>query len=185
MLTLPAPRPAYLKSFWLVTSLSLMVAGILFLPVRFPWGLGGCALGAGTLVWIGMRWPVVASKPYRVYNLVAGRVARMGSFAVMGVCFYLVVVALGRQGATLQLSHPGAMQSSWVPRLPLAREAYHSQFSHLMTHTSQTGWITELCLWAFRPGNRWACWVLPFVVLLWLFDDGREHEVPADIYTLF
>ena len=189
MLTLPPVRPALLKSFWLVFSLAAGLLSSLCLWLLSPlshWSFVVSTLGTVALAGWGLCWPRMAYKVYRIYNILARRIAHIGSFLIMSICFYIVLVAVGRKESSLLLARPLALQSLWVTRQPLAKGAYKNQHP-IVTSSSprQQGWITALCSWAVRSGNAWACYLLPFFGLLSLLGDEQDNTVPADLYTLF
>jgi hypothetical protein len=186
MVTLPPLRPAALKSFWLVISigLGLLSAFCIIRPVSI-WSFSIGAIVAAVLTFAGTHWPRIVHKPYRLYNVIACQISRYGSLIVMGICFYIVLVAVGRKESTLTLARPLALQSLWVSRQPLARDAYKNQHPIVTNNPPSQSWITAFCSWAVRSGNVWACGLLPLLVLLSLFSDEQDNAVPADLYTLF
>ena len=102
----------------------------------------------------------------------------------MGICFYVIVVAVGRSGASLRLARPDSGQSLWVRRQdPLgARTASNGSSPRMNTSKS---WIRNFLKWSARSSNLWACGVLPFLVLISALDPEQDNTVPKEIYTLF
>src|SRR4029450_8023675 len=101
MVTLPPPRPAALKSFWLVISIGigLLSAFCIVRPVSI-WSFSIGAIVTAILTLVGTHWPRIAHKSYRLYNVIAYKISRYGSLLVMGICFYIVLVAVGRKEST-------------------------------------------------------------------------------------
>jgi hypothetical protein len=123
--------------------------------------------------------------PYRVWNRLARDFAHYASLLLMGICFYIIFVAVGRAGSSLRLARPTATQSLWVPRKTLAPTTYGNQHAIATEGSLKKGQIASLFSWALHSGNLWTCCLLPFLILLSLFETEQENSVPAGIYTLF
>jgi hypothetical protein len=186
MVTLPPPRPAALKSFWVVISIGIgLLSTFCIIRTISIWSFSIGAIVTAVVAFGGTHWLRIAHKPYQIYNVIACQISRYGSLIVMGICFYVVLVAVGRKESSLTLARPFALQSLWVSRQPLARDAYKNQHPIVTNNPSSQGWITAFCSWAVRSGNAWACGLLPLLVLLSLLSDEQDNAVPADLYTLF
>lgn len=186
MITLPSVRRASLRSFWLAICLSggLLLSVVLSLLVSFRWAVLAVGL-AFVLALPGYLWPQLISLPYRVWNRLARDFARCASLLLMSICFYIILVAVGRAGSSLSLARPTATQSSWVPRETLAPTTYNNQHGIPTEGSLSQGWIATLFSWALHSGNLWTCCLLPFLMLLSLFETEEENSAPTDIYTLF
>jgi hypothetical protein len=184
---LSPPRRAWLMSFWLAISLgSGLLIGLLSALLISPrWFSVGVML-ALILAVPGLRWPQAVARPYRMWNRLAHYFGRGAHLCLMGICFAIIVVAVGRKGASLRLARPSATTSLWVPRETLAPSAYNSQYSTATAAAPEKGWIATFVAWAAQSGNVWALSLLPFFILLAAL---RTHQskspFPANIYTLF
>ena len=133
----------------------------------------------------GLRRPRMMYIPYRIWIELVGRLASCARVVLMGICYYLIFVAVGQTGSSLRLKRPPSTQSLWVGRGTLPPIAYGSQ-SHLSTgKLSQKGWVYNYLSWAFKSGNFWAGYLLPFLLLLSALETDDQGSVPDDIYTLF
>jgi hypothetical protein len=186
VITLPAslPRRAWLTSFWLAaclvggTLVSLLLAWLVS-PVAAV--LGGIA--AVILALPGIRWPWIAALPYRLWNKLAHTFSSCARFYVMSICFYLVFIVAGRCGSSLKLAPPSPGDSLWAPRGP-GLDGGWQEVS--LDGSSRKGWVSAYLSHAVRSGNGWACCLLPFFLLLALFEAEETHGIPpSSIYTLY
>jgi hypothetical protein len=181
----PARRYSILIGFWLALSLFTGVAGgavlsLLVSPALVTLGL----IAVPFLALPGLLWPPVAIPAYAVWNKLAREFARYARTSLMGICFYVIVVAVGRSGASLRLSRPDSGQSLWVRRQDStgARNGFERVIA---TDESSKNWIRNFFRWSARSRNLWACGVLPFLILLSALDPEQDTTVPKEIYTLF
>jgi hypothetical protein len=181
----PARRYSILIGFWIALSLfaGMTIGTILSLwasPALMTLGL----VAVPVLALPGLLWPQLAILPYVVWNKLAREFARYSRTWLMGICFYVIVVAVGRTGASLRLSRPDSGQSLWVRRQDSsgARNGFERVIA---TDESSKSWIRNFFRWSARSRNLWACGVLPFLVLLAALDPEPETNVPKEIYTLF
>jgi hypothetical protein len=181
----PARRYSILIGFWLALSLfaGITVGAILSLWIS-PALMILSLIGVPVLALPGLLWPQVAILPYVVWNKLAAEFARYSRAWLMAICFYVIVVAVGRTGASLRLSRPDSGQSLWVPRQDStgARNGYERVVA---TEESSKSWIRDFFKWSARSRNLWACGVLPFLILLSALDPEQDNTVPKEIYTLF
>ena len=134
----------------------------------------------------GLRWPRVIARPYRAWNTLARCFGRAARLWLMGICYYIIFVAVGRTGSALSLAHPPPTASLWVPRGTLTAGAYGSQHGAATAVSPEQGWAAAFLTWAAQSGNVWAVFLLPFFALLTaLQDDRHKSNFPANIYTLF
>lgn len=184
---LSPPRRAWLMSFWLAISLcsGLLIGLLSALLISPPWfGIG--VMLALVLACPGLLWPQAIARPYAVWNRRARYFGRAAHLWLMGICFYIIFVAVGRTGSSLRLAHPPPTTSLWVPRGTLAPSAYGSQHGASDGASLQKGWIATFLSWAVRSGNFWALSLLPFFILLSALQiDQKKSNFPANIYTLF
>ena len=187
MIILPTtPRRAWLMSFWLAICIlsGLLFAALTSLLVSPRWFGLGVIVGLG-LALPGFLRPQAISILYNVWNRLARTFARAGRLSVMGICFYVILAAVGRTGSSLRLDRPTAGKSLWVPRTTLAPRAYPHQYDNTTKDPRQRGWIATFLSWARESGNWWALPLLPFLVLLSTLDEDTHKIFPANIYTLF
>jgi hypothetical protein len=167
----------------LVIGLSLAVL-LSLLPLP-PGSSFFAAVLFGTLAALGLKWPQIASYPYRVWNRLAREFSRFARFWLTSISFYIIVFSVGRGGSRLRTDGPTASESLWMPR-----NAFASECNPLRSPTSD-GIVRRSCAanyvsWCVRSGNLWAICLLPFIVLLATFDsDQQQTNVPENLYTLF
>jgi hypothetical protein len=181
----PARRYSILIGFWLALSLFAGVTlgailSLLVSPTMMSLGL----VAVPVLALPGLLWPQVAILPYVVWNKLAVEFGRYSRTWLMAICFYVILVAVGRSGASLRLARPDSGQSLWVRRQDPsgARNGFERVVA---TDESSKSWIRSFFKWSVRSGNYWACGVLPFLVLLSALDPEQDNTVPNEIYTLF
>src|SRR4026207_1366571 len=95
----PALRFSILMAFWLALSLLAgiiisVIVSIWISPTQAPLGL----IAVPILALPGLLWPQLAILPYGAWNRLAGTFARFARTWLMGICFYVIVVAVGRSG---------------------------------------------------------------------------------------
>ena len=181
----PARRYSILIGFWLALSLfaGITLGAILSLwisPTLMTLGLIAVPVLAST------RTAVAAAgdSPYVVWNKLAREFGRYSRAWLMAICFYVIVVAVGRSGASLRLARPDFGQSLWVRRQDPsgARNGFERVVA---ADESSKSWIRNFLKWSARSSNLWACGVLPFLVLISALDAEQDNTVPKEIYTLF
>jgi hypothetical protein len=187
MLTLPPARLSYVKSFGLAVGLSLSLLGLICRQLGIEPGFIFFAISSLVVTIVALRYPNIFYRPYRQYNSLARSVTHYCSIAVSGLCFFFILATVGREKAKIDLERPVRGALSWVARKPSPRDAYSSPFSLPLVGSGHDflGWTMEFCSWGFKSKNFWVYGLLPFLGLLFLLDEGREVEFPADLYTLF
>jgi len=115
----------------------------------------------------------------------AGYFARRARALIMGICYFVIFVAVGLAGSRILIAPPVAIKSIWVPRRTLAPGEYASQYDSETKEVPAENWISAFLSWAKRSGNLWACCLLPFLVLLSYFETDEESSVSGNIYTLY
>jgi hypothetical protein len=186
MITLPSPpRRAWVMSFWLTVSVGggLLIGLLSALLISPRWfGLG--AMLALVLAVPRLLWAQTIA--YKLWNILARYFGHAAHLWLVGICFAIIVVAVGRKGSSLRLARPSSTASLWMPRGTLAPGAYISQYNVATAGSSEKGWIATFFSWATQSGNLWALSLLPFFMLLSaLRTDQRKSNLPANIYTLF
>jgi hypothetical protein len=186
MLTLPPIQPATLRSFTAtIAVLSALIVGLVLWLSGARWPFGLAVIIASVLALPGLLWPKLARLPYRAWNKIASEFARIGRAFVSGICFYVVVVAVGRAGASIRLASPEAGESMWVPRTALAEDSVQVRPAMPASERRHGSWISAFFSWAVRSGNFWTCFLVPFLMLLSALDVEWEEKVPTDTYTLY
>jgi len=181
----PARRYSILIAFWLALSVlaGITISAIVSIwisPTQAPLGL----IAVPVLALPGLLWPQLAILPYGAWNKLAATFARYARTWLMGICFYVIVVAVGRSGASLRLSRPDAGQSLWLRRQDST--GGQNGFERVVATDEQSrSWIHNFLKWSAKSRSLWACGVLPFLILLSALDHEEENTVPKEIYTLF
>ena len=181
------PRRAWLMSFWLVSSAaSGVLVGLLSALLVAPGWIGAGVILALVMAVPGLLWPRLVSRPYRVWNRLARYFARCARLVLMGICYGVIFVAVGRAGSSLQLRRPPSTTSLWSPRATLASAAYFHQYDAAAPQPPQTGWLRSYLSWARGSGNVCAVCLVPFLLLLKPLQAEQEgSSFPTNIYTLF
>jgi hypothetical protein len=188
MITLPPypPQRSVLVSFWLVLNL---VGGILIGTgvswVSSPvWFVAG-AVFAVVMAIPGLWHPSIASLPYRAWNKLARGFARVARFSVTAICYYGILVAVGRKRSAVRLLGPTPQESLWISRRGFTGQAcpHPDGIAQEPPHRS---WMRSYCSWAIQSGNAWALSILPFIIILAFLEvDQPKNTLSSDIYTLF
>jgi hypothetical protein len=181
------PRRTRLMSFWLVSSaVSGVLVGILSALLVAPEWIGTGVILALLMAVPGFLWPQFVSRPYQVWNRLARYFARRACLVLIGVCYFVIFVAVGRAGSSLQILRPTFSSSLWLPRGTLTPAAYFHQYDVTVKGFPQTGWVRSYFSWALGSGNVWAVCLLPFLLLLKSLQvDQKSSSFPTNIYTLF
>lgn len=192
MITLPPIRHASLRSFWLaITFLGGIVLSAVLALLAPRWVVSGIILAlvlavAGLLLPLTMYIPYrMMYIPYRIWNELVCRLASYARVVLLGICFYLIFVAVGRTGSSLRLERPPSPHSLWVSRGTIPTSEYGSQARLSTGESSEKGWMASFPSWAAQSGNLWACGLVPFLLLLSALETDQETRAPVGIYTLF
>lgn len=186
MITLPPIEFACLKIFSMVIGVcaGACVTGFLaLLGMPGPIIVGGmvalCIAVSGFLV------PSFSRFLYRAWNRIAIEFAKCMGKIVMGICYYVILLAVGSTGSTISLKDQGDRKSMWLHRGMIAPDIDSKQHAMTTDDPLQPNWIPSFVSWAVKSGNFWRCSLIPFIILLASFDSSREETVPTDIYTLY
>jgi hypothetical protein len=182
MLTLPAfpPRRAWIWAFWLAFSLSAGVSCALLLAATISWqwviaapAIAGLLLFAG---WIDAR---IVEYPYRAWNKLAREFTRVGRLWVLAVLYYGVFMPVGWAGSLMRVAAPKSGESLWTEHSPFCEDI---RFSACGTQK----WLTAYLSWCRPSRNRWAIWLVPFLLLLTILETEEQTDsVPTNTYTLY
>ena len=183
-LTLPnALRRAELRSFCLTVSGIALMALVLITGFSWMFVYAAAAILCGCLV--GLVYPGLVRIPYRIWNKSAKLYARFACVTVMAVSFYLIVRFLGLATPSGQFSAPSPPSSSWVPHGPVSTPAYGSLYQTSDDLSVRAPWPLGVLAWAWRTGNIPALFLLPFLIMISIFQPEEEATQVSDIYTLF
>jgi hypothetical protein len=182
----PPPR-TWLQSFWITLSLAAgSILGTFCALVIAPrWSVSGMVFALLMAVPGSLR-PRIASRPYRLWNLLARRFVRLARFWVTGVCFYIICTSVGLTGSRARLAQPAANETLWVARTASTPTTDVHHHNGAPPEFAQKGWIRAYFTWAQQSGNLWALCLLPFLIILSaLENDQAQNPVAANVYTLF
>lgn len=181
------PRKAWLLSFWLVISL----VSALFIGALSVWFLSPQSALMGVLAVFGfatpgLLWPQqVVEKPYQLWNTLVSSYTRSARFVMLGLCFYVTFVAVGRLGSALRLARPNGHESMWVPRDALTPATYVYRYDPL-EERDRWVWSRRYYEWATQSGNRWSVCLLPFLLFIRFIEpEEPQKQARSHIYTLF
>jgi hypothetical protein len=189
MLILPfPPRRAFLRSFWLVLSLSVGIIYGLFLTLThlLDWWETAVLLTVAMAI-PGVIWSQMVIGLYRFWNRLMLPVGRGICVALLGLCYFTVFVVARLSKISLHRVPPTSTTGSfWIPRGILAPGAYAYQCAFDTPKTSRHHWVWTYVIWVKRSGHWWAVCLLPFLMLLAIIDPDRSSQhFQANIYTLF
>ncbi len=182
-----AERRALVRAFWLsISGLTALPWLAVALWTQEPvFALAGAVaavlVGSVSSIREGFVWRVYRAWNRRLVQPFVSRATRV----VMAVCFFVILVAVGRAGSRMRLAVSDGAFTSWASRTSLARDAYRTLFAAASSGRADAGWIANYWRWATQTGNFWAVSLLPFLAVLKLLTGEEEQAVQADIYTLF
>jgi hypothetical protein len=183
-MTLPNTlRRAELRSFCLAWS------GIALIVLALVTGFSGVFVYAAPAILcgclVGLVYPGLIRIPYRIWNKSAKLFARFACVYIMALSFHLIVRWAGLAAPSGECSKPGTASSSWVPHGPATTPAYGSQYQAADACSARASWPVGYLAWAWRTGNITAIFLLPFLMMLSVFQPEEEASQLSDIYTLF
>jgi len=183
MISLPPPRRAPLRAFWLVQSacagfLMLIVGAVVAGP---PYMLVGIILGL-MMALPGFWRPHAILGLYRAWDRWAESYALRARMLLLRICYYIVFAAVGCTGSNIR--RDAKSQSLWMPRTTLSPDTYLTQYDLTFSGFSRN-WAAGYLMWAYRSGNVWACCLLPFLILIAALETQRGKANLGSIYTLF
>ena len=188
MMTLPVPlHRARLMSFWLVlcVACAILFGGIAWSCCSLGWSAVVVVVMLGCAI-IGLWSPRLIFRPYRLWNKLATILAYYARLWLMGICFYLVFVAVGQTGSSFPLGGPQTVSSRWVKRAPQVSSAPERGAGQTIEVSPRQSWVRDFYTWTMKTGNWWALCLLPCLFVLALLESEEEESAfPASIYTLF
>ena len=119
------PRPPWISSFWSVlsvfTALGLEIAGwLLFEPSRLGYGVAT----ALAMMVMGRVWPALPRATYRKWNALTRFGNRGLRFAVIAVCYHMVVGPVSWLGSRMKVEAGRDAGTLWQPRAAAGSASY-------------------------------------------------------------
>jgi hypothetical protein len=188
MIALPdPPRRPWLSSFWGVltvfTAVAVEVVGWLALD---GWRLGGGVAAGLVLAVAGRVWPALPRAVYRRWNKLARLANRGLRFAVIAICYHMVVAPVSWLGSRMTMTAGRDEGTLWQPRQMTGPASYFHPYEEAGALAAGGTWSRSFRIWASGSGNAWAVCLLPFLALLAHLEvRGEGDAVPTDIYTVF
>jgi hypothetical protein len=135
---------------------------------------------------IGVARPEIAVKPYNLWNRISGRLEQFIRFALLAICYYVVLLPVSFCGSRLVKRSLRENLSLWVPRGTFPPSGYSSQYtSSAVFFPVADGSVSSYLRWAMSTKNSWAMFLMPFLFLIRLVEPEHEESLPANLYTLF
>ena len=183
MISLPPPRRAPLRAFWLVQSVcaGFLVSIVGAVVAGRPYMLVGIVLGL-MMALSGFWRPHAILGLYRSWDRWAESYALRARMLLLRISYYIVFAAVGCAGSSMR--RDANSQSLWMPRTTLSPDTYLTQYDLAFPGFSRN-WTAGYLVWAYKSGNIWASCLLPFLILIAALETQRGKAHPASIYTLF
>jgi len=186
VIILPLARPGYLRSFSIALGLLVgLLLGALTYSLGPETSFAFAAVPAVGLPSVSLLWPGSISFQYKLWNTTAIYFARFARFFITGICFYVILFAVGRAGTSMKLVQPAPGQSLWLPKNTLSLETYPYEFAACGKEPPETGWLGRYWSWAKTSGQLWAFCLVPLLAMLAAVEVYRDERFPAGVYTLF
>jgi hypothetical protein len=189
MLYLPPSRstPA-LVGFGIVTAAwGVMVCLLAHLfVIASPWWLvAACAWGVvlvGITVW-NVLW---LEKPYDLYNRLIGRfIVRPLRWWILAVTFMMTVLA-NRPFAGRVRDRGEGRGSTWREKVIQDLMGGSGSSDVTIDESREGRWLGTWVAWIRKTGNGWMLALIPFMLVLGIFDaGGGKPKVSKDTYTLY
>jgi hypothetical protein len=183
MLSLPPSNKIWLRSFSIAVGITgaTLIASILFVLDR------SFVLATPVLVVaIAVTRPEIIVKPYNLWNRIARRLERFVRFALLVICYYVIVLPVSVCGSRVVKRAVRDNVSLWAPRGTLPPNGYSSQYTGTaLCSLPDDRSIMSYLRWAASTKNGWAIFLTPFLLLIQLLDPEHEAASPASTYTLF
>jgi hypothetical protein len=184
MIILPyAPRRSLLFAFWWMFNLTLVfimcIINLAFFPhiSLFIWFLPPILL----LLFVGYQWKAVPYFFYNAWNKIDRIVVSKHCRMVLLFIIYAIFTLVSMAGSRLRLGRPNTSGSMWSPA------SDENEYSAIMKQNNGKEWVKPFIYWARKSNNLWIFWLLPFFLLISVFQDQKTEKGTADsnIYTLF
>jgi hypothetical protein len=186
MILLPIHPRWALKGLWVVVcAISGVKAGSAVWVLGWPGELAVGVAVAGAVWLVGLAFPPLVVFVHLAWNWAARRITRYGRPALLWICYFVVLLAVGKKNGRFGATGAVPAGSLWMGRETLAPEAYALPFNIITNGATAGGWVRGYVRWAVRSKNLWAIAVLPFLVLIAALEEREDLSLPANVYTLF
>ena len=122
---------------------------------------------------------------YEKWNQSVRFLNRILIFYVLCICYYFIVVPLGKKSSLLNLNRLSTVKTLWIPRTTLIPDSYRSQYNVNFNIPQEKGRVYGLYSWAKHSRNWWAFCLLPFMAILYNLKVEQNYNLPTNIYTLY
>jgi hypothetical protein len=123
----------------------------------------------------------LARLAYGAWTRLATGYAAVAGWLVLRLCYYLIVLPVGKCGSALQLDR---RTSVWTPRIGGTGRGVPAAFDR--SASLQETWLRNYLRWATGSGNEWALMLVPFLAFLSAVGRAEaDPDVPTNIYTLY
>ena len=182
--SLPPPRRAHLRAFWLVQSTYI---GVLVTIIARAVGLRFNILLLGIFIWLlvalfGLAWPQAVAGFYRSWARWAENYGRWAKKWLLRICYYLVLTPAGCASSAISGER---RESMWAPRSTFSPLTYGSPHDLPFPGCTRGRIAAYYPGWASKSGHLWALGLLPFLFLIAALDDKSTDRYSGHIYTLF
>ena len=182
---LPRPRRAWLTSFGCtVASVLLLLAILLSLhgeSTAILFLMTSLALVSTISAY---AWPQVWSMAYRAWNKLARHYSQFARLYLLGLC-YMIISSISLAGPASAFSRKSVAGSGWIARHPSVRPSYNG-LEHIQGGQGKhPGWVHSYVSWATTSRQLWTLTLLPFLIVLSLFEANDEKGISSSTYTLF
>ena len=183
MFVLPSyRRRASVLAFWWILNLAVMIVLSIitlafFQPLLLLYSIPFVVL----LLFTGLKWNSLPVFVYRAWakidSMIVSKICRM----VLLVIIYSIFTVVSVAGSILRLSRPDIQNSMWSPA------SQGNEYSMIMKQKNDKKWIRPFLYWARTSGNLWIFLLLPFLLLLSVFQEQKTETITSDsnVYTLF
>lgn len=115
----------------------------------------------------------------KIWSKVARRVLSLASGYVLIITRYVIFAVIGMAGSKMILEKPPApgLWSEWSGKTE----------RRLIVKQNEKGWVGHYLSRAFKKGNLWMIFLLPFILILKATGEAGAEPSPESlmIYTLF
>ncbi len=130
-------------------------------------------------LWIKLPKYMPSSSIPKFYHKASRKIFSYIRGYIVLVLYYIVFPIIALAGSKMIFKKPKGV-SAW-------QDWNKASSSNLITDSQGKNWLYQYFLWSFKPGNLWAIFLLPFIVLLWATEESDSMPSPESlmIYTLF
>lgn len=176
-------RRAEVAGLWIVATFVIALAvraAAMVMDAPAPWAWGAAI--AAILVLPGVVWPAWFEGGVWFWNGSVRHLAIWLRRYVLGVCYYVVIAAVGDRGAAPAGLPATDGRSWWIPRPGFGGTSP----VRIDDETAPSGWWQALRRSTASQGNAWTIALLPALALLVLLrDEQQDTAPPVSTYTLY